>query len=118
MALKPELEKQYKATARVFGLNTDDYKTEEAFEDALRKAISKKKTEKFALSEDKAVYVAHAVELAKDVLPSVTDARGMEREELRKHILDRVRKTEELYRYCLEHKLDVDKIKVMAARTE
>lgn len=113
MTLKSEWRKQYEATARVFGLNADNYKTEEAFEIALCEVITQKKEEKFAFTKDNARYADRAVELAKEILPSVIDARDMERENLKKHLLDKVRKKEELYQYCLEHKLDVDKIKAI-----
>ena len=107
---------QYAATARVFGLNLDDYKTEEAFERAFRQIITKRKEEKFTLTEENAQYVEQAMGMAKELLPCVVDTRGWPREKLKEHFFAHVRKREEFYNFCFGHKLDPDKILAMAER--
>ena len=116
MLFKPKWKTEYEATTKRFGLNLDDYKTEEAFERAFRQIITKKKEEKFTLTEENAQYVEQAMEMAKELLPCVVDTRGWPREKLKEHILAHVRKREEFYNFCLGHKLDPDKILAMAER--
>ena len=116
MAFKEKWKTEYEATAKRFGLNIDDYKTEEQFELALRVAVDKAKEKKFALTEDKLPYIEQAVEMAKDILPCVVDSRGWPREELKKHILENVRKNEEFFQFCLEHNPDADRIKAIAKK--
>ena len=115
MAFKEKWKTEYEATAKRFGLNIDDYKTEKAFEIALRVAVDKAKEKKFAFTEDKRPYIEQAVEMAKKLQPSVTDTRGWPREKIKAHMLDTVRKNEEFLQFCLKHTLDADRIKAMAA---
>ena len=114
MAFKEKWKTAYEATAKRFGLNIDDYKTEEEFEIALRVAVDKAKEKKFALSEDKLPYIEQAVEMAKELLPSVVDARGWPRDKIKEHFLTRIHKKDEFYNFCLEHNLNPDKILAMA----
>ena len=115
MAFKEKWKTDYEATAKRFGLNIDDYKTEEEFELALRVAVDKAKENKFALSEDKLPYIEQAVEMAKKLQPSVTDTRGWPREELKAFMVNIIHKNEEFLQFCLEHNLDADRIKAIAA---
>ena len=114
MAFKEKWKTDYEATAKRFGLNIDDYKTEKAFEIALRIAVDKAKEQKFALTEDKLPYIEQAVEMAKKLQPSVTDTRGWPREDLKTFMINIIRKNEEFLQFCLEHNLDADRIKAIA----
>ena len=114
MAFKEKWKTDYEATTKRFGLNIDDYKTEKAFEIALRVAVDKAKEKKFALTEDNEPYIKQAVDMAKELLPAVVDARGWPRDKIKEHFLTRIRKKEEFYNFCLEHNLDPDKILAIA----
>ena len=67
------------------------------------------------MTEDKLPYIEQAIEMAKELQPSVTDTRGWHREKVKALMLDVVRKNEEFLQFCLKHKLDADRIKAMAA---
>ena len=114
MAFKEKWKTDYEATAKKFGLNIDDYKTEEEFELALRVAVDKAKEKKFALTEDNEPYIEQAVEMAKELLPETINTHGWSREDVKKRALNIVRKKEEFYNFCLGHNLDPDKILAIA----